>query len=457
MNEQTLINLVKKGESDTIEFKTSFDKEAIETLAAFANTKGGTIVIGVQNSGQLFGVQLGKETLQNWTNQIKLHTAPSIAPDVSTITIKNKTMVIFKIIEYPVKPISCKGKYFKRIQNSNHQMSIHEIFDLHLKTHHSSWDHYYDTQHTLEDISLDKVNRFIELANKIRPYPIMDDPMTVLRKFELLQKERITHGCYLLFTAEDSLLSTIEIGRFASETTIKDSLTIRKDLIAEVEKVLEFIHKHMGRSYIISGKAQREERWEYPLDALREIVVNMIVHRDYMSSNDSVIKIFDDHISFFNPGNLPEGLTINQLIRGDYSPSIRNKQIATVFKEGGIIEKYGSGIKRVLEAFNKYELPQPVFKETQKGFKVTVFKTTQKITQKIQTRDQILELLGENPKMTREGLARALEKSPNTIKGHIAKLKAEGKLKRIGSDRNGYWEVMKGTSMIMLKEKDNCF
>ena len=95
----------------------------------------------------------------------------------------------------------------------------------------------------------------------------------------------------------------------------------------------------MGRSYIISGKAQREERWEYPLDALREIVVNIIVHRDYMSSNDSVIKIFDDHISFFKPGNLPEGVTIDQLIRGDYSPSIRNKQIATVFKEGGIIEK----------------------------------------------------------------------------------------------------------------------
>ncbi len=333
MNAQIFLDLVKKGESDTVEFKISFDKEAIETLTAFANTKGGTIVIGVQNNGKLCGTQLGKETLQNWTNQIKLHTAPSIAPDVSAITVKNMTMVLLKIIEYPVKPISCKGKYFKRIQNSNHQMSIHEISDLHLKTHHSSWDHYYDTQHTLEDISLDKVNRFIELANKIRPYPIMDDPMTVLRKFELLQKEQITHGCYLLFTADDSLLSTIETGRFASETAIKDSLTIRTDLISEVENVLGFIRKHMGRSYIISGKAQREERWEYPLDALREIVVNMIVHRDYMSSNDSVIKVFDDYIEFFNPGNLPDGLTVEQLIRGDYSPSIRNKQIATVFKE----------------------------------------------------------------------------------------------------------------------------
>jgi len=86
------------------------------------------------------------------------------------------------------------------------------------------------------------------------------------------------------------LLSTIEIGRFASETVIKDSLTLRTDLISEVEAILEFIRKHMGRAYIISGNAQREERWEYPLEALREIVVNMIVHRDYMNSNDSVIK-----------------------------------------------------------------------------------------------------------------------------------------------------------------------
>ncbi len=129
---------------------------------------------------------------------------------------------------------------------------------------------------------------------------------------------------------------------------------------------------------------------------------------------------------------------------------LRGKQIETVFKEAGIIEKYGSGIKRVLEAFSEYDLPQPVFEEIQNGFKVAVFKTTQKTTQKTaqkatqktRTRDQILALLSKNPNMTREDLARALAKSPNTIKGHIAKLKAAERLKRIGSDRNGYWEVI---------------
>jgi len=354
MTEKTLKQLLSKGESVSIEFKTSFGKDAIETLSAFANTKGGSVIVGATDHGEIQGLHLGKETLQQWLNQIKLNTSPSIIPDIETTTIGNKTLVVLTIIEYPVKPVSCRGKYFKRIRNSNHQMSINEISNLHLKTYHASWDHYDDTRHTLSDISLEKVNHFIELSNKIRHYPIVDDPMTVLKKFELLKDERITHGCYLLFVAGDSFISTIEIGRFASETIIKDSLTIRTDLISEVEIILEFIRKHIDKTYIITGNAQREERWDYPLEALREIVVNMIVHRDYMSSNDSIIKIFDDGIDFFNPGKLPDGLTVEQLISGKYSSSIRNKQIASVFKEAGIIEKYGSGIKRVLEAFQGY-------------------------------------------------------------------------------------------------------
>jgi predicted HTH transcriptional regulator len=95
-----------------------------------------------------------------------------------------------------------------------------------------------------------------------------------------------------------------------------------------------------------------------------------------------------------------------------------------------------------LRLLKKYDLPQPTFEEIQSGFKVTVSRTTQKTTQKIGTREQVIELLSKNPKMTRDELAQALAKSPNTIKGHIAKLKAEGGLIRIGSDRDGYWKVL---------------
>ena len=90
------------------------------------------------------------------------------------------------------------------------------------------------------------------------------------------------------------------------------------------------------------------------MDALREIVINMIVHRDYTSASESSVKIFDDHIEFYNPGKLSGGLSVQQLLSSNYTSSIRNKQIATLFKNAGLIERYGSGIKRVLESFALY-------------------------------------------------------------------------------------------------------
>ena len=116
--------------------------------------------------------------------------------------------------------------------------------------------------------------------------------------------------------------------------------------------------------------------------------------------------------------------TLKQLLSNGESESIEFK--TSFDKEAGIIEKYGSGIKRVLEAFQGYGLAQPIFEEIQNGFKVAVSKTTQKTTQKTRTRDKILEILHTSPNMTREELADVLGKSPNTIKEHIAKLKADG-------------------------------
>lgn len=272
MHKQFIQNLINSGESETIEFKTSFDQSAIETIAAFANTKGGRIIVGVSDAGKIIGVQIGKETIPQWINQIKTNTVPSIIPDVEIFSVGQKEIIMFSVEEFPVKPASCRGKYWKRVKNANHQMSLHEISDLHLKSYQTSWDYYIDPRHGLKDISLEKVAKFIELSNAIRSRSITDDPKAVLEKFELMQGKSITNACYLLFAARDTLLSTIEMGRFSEDTIIQDGKTIRSDLLSEIDTVLAFIRKHLNKSYIITGDKQRQERWDYPLDALREIV-----------------------------------------------------------------------------------------------------------------------------------------------------------------------------------------
>ena len=362
-----------------MEFKTAFDKDAIETLAAFANTKGGKVFIGVSDRGEIKGTEIGKESVQNWINQAKQYTSHSIMPDVETVTIKSKNIVIFSVQESPIKPVACRGRYYKRIKNANHQLSVSEVVNLHLKTFNTSWDFHVDEHHSEKDISFDKVQGFIDHVNTNREVPAMDGPLTVLQKFELLRESKITYACFLLFMSGESSLSTIELGRFQTPTIIKDGATLKADLFSEVEDVMDFIKKHINKAYIITGRPQREERWDYPLDAIREIVINAIIHRDYRSTQDSVVKVFDDRIEIFNPGGLPEGITIEKLLKGEYISIARNKKIAEVFKAAGLIEKYGSGIKRILNAFNSYNLPAPEFKEMSGGFMVTAYKKTEQV------------------------------------------------------------------------------
>ena len=110
-----------------------------------------------------------------------------------------------------------------------------------MKTINLSWDFAQDPNHSINDISLEKVNQFIATSNRYRDYPIDDDPLTVLKKFELLQKNSISFGCFLLFCKQPSMISTIDAGCFDSETIIKDSITIQNDLFSEVKTCMDFV------------------------------------------------------------------------------------------------------------------------------------------------------------------------------------------------------------------------
>ena len=129
-----IAELLQQGESQTTEFKTSFGRESVETLAAFANTDGGTLLVGVANDGNIIGVPCAEETVQTWVNTIKSNTTPSIIPNAKVVTIDGKTIVSLQIDEFPVKPVASRDRYFRRVANSNHRLSLTEIANLHLQS-----------------------------------------------------------------------------------------------------------------------------------------------------------------------------------------------------------------------------------------------------------------------------------------------------------------------------------
>jgi ATP-dependent DNA helicase RecG len=467
-------------ETQHIEFKPKFNEDVIETLVAFANTKGGKVLVGVDDKGKpVKNFTIGKESIQNWINEVKTKTQPQIIPDGETETYKGAEIVSFSVQEYPIKPIACKGKYFKRVNNSNHLLSVTEVVNMHLQTLNTSWDAYPDAVHKLGDISFEKVEQAMEEMRK-NGLTIKENPLEFLEKHDLLRDGKLTNAAYLLFTKKDTYLTTIELGRFQDNITIKDSARTKSDILTQIELVMDFVRKHANKRMIFTGEARRIEKWQYPMEAIREIVINMIIHRDYRSSSDSIVKIYDNKIEFYNPGRLPEDITIEKLLSGQYKSTPRNKIIAGICKDMHLIEKYGSGIGRVRDYFKEESSPDPTFGNISEGFQVTVFgneffnetendiekglergpekgpekgleRGPEKGPEKVTVNQQkIVDTIRNNPFVTREELVEIVGISLSKIKENIAKLKTKGLIERVGSDKGGYWKISEGSQVTVF-------
>ncbi len=286
MNFAQIQNIIKKGESDTLEFKQHFNDEAIETLTAFANTKGGSVYIGVNDSGSITGVYLGKETIQNWLNEIKNKTAPAIIPNAAIIEHDKKTLVALSVQEYPVKPISFKGNWFKRVNNANHQLQVGEIAEMHTYSLQTSWDAYAHHSASLDDIDFNKVSVFIEKVNAGGRFNLPLNVMDALTKLKLIQNNVPVNAALLLFAKEHSN-HNVHVGRFKTPSMIIDDKMLKGDLFTLVEETMRYIIGQIKVAFEITGNtSQRTEIFEYPIPALRELVMNAIVHKDYISPID---------------------------------------------------------------------------------------------------------------------------------------------------------------------------
>ena len=471
------------SENQQVEFKSGFNDEVIQTLTAFANTKGGTVLIGVANNGNpVKGFTIGHETLQQWINEIKNKTQPAIIPDIETINYKGVDIVEIKMQEFPVKPVACRGRYFKRVKNSNHQLSPTEIADLSLASLQLSWDAYPAHDFSIQDLDFQKVEKFIARVNTVGRFQLEGTAVECLEKLRLINKSTVTNAAVLLFAKNGSVYN-VHLGRFKTPSMIIDDKMLRLTLFDAVEETQKYLLSQMKVAFEITGiTTQRTEILEYPQVAIRELILNCLIHRDYLSPVDVQIRVFDNSISFFNPGRLYGDLTIESLKTNTYQAYARNKLIAEAFYLTGDIEKYGSGFRRIRKELDNYPTMELTCQEVPNGFLATVSYTLQKLSLDITSTDYKKEknaeinVRGELEKGTEKGIEKGTEKgtekltknqqlivncmiqnayvtideittyvgiSASKVKENISKLKHKNIIQRIGPDKGGYWEVSK--------------
>ncbi|MCP3888335.1 MAG: ATP-dependent DNA helicase, partial [Desulfobulbaceae bacterium] len=237
--------------------------------------------------------------------------------------------------------------------------------------------------------------------------------------------------------AETPLRHHIHIGRFKTPNIILDDRQITDTLFEAVEKAMQFLVSHISVSFEFDGIIKRKERFAYPLPALRETLLNAVVHRDYTNPSDIQIKIFDDSITIFSPGKLYGGLQIEDLSTDNYQSHLRNKLIAESFYLTGIIEKYGSSFIRIRKELESYPEVQFKVEEAFGGILVTFSSAKGSLGGVNGGVKSVLRYLQQSPGAKTHDLVKDLGIAERTVQRILKTLKGKQQVEFRGAPKTG--------------------
>ncbi len=283
--------LLQASESDQLEFKAQWNDAALETLAAFSNGRGGTLLVGVGDDGRVTGWIGSDKDLRSIVDQVS--DGLRIEPQVETLTSHGQRVLSIRVSSASL-PVAFHGCYYQRVGNTTRQLQPDALGRLFVEKSGAVWDKL-TGDYTLDEIDPDAVRHFLHLARPRLPAVAEDEPAeSVLRKLDLLVEGRLTRGAILLFgrrPLQHFQMVYVRMGRLKDDITIVDDKFIEGNLFDQLEQVMQYFRQYLQVRYEIPSQVgqaqsmleaiQRREIWEFPLEALREAVINALIHRDY--------------------------------------------------------------------------------------------------------------------------------------------------------------------------------
>ncbi len=454
MDQERLKELIQGGESAKTEFKESLSlSESIgKTISSFSNASGGYIVIGVNDSGTIKGVDLGKNTLEKLANRIKQHTDPKIYPSISIVKVDGKDIVIIEVNESQEKPVFYRNRAYKRGGKSTHKLNSSEIRNLAKNSGKKSyWDEQICEEATLDDIDEEKVKWYMSRRKDVRGnskpsgMPINNLLCNIGAVKKIDGDFKPTNAGVLFFAEKPQRFihqSRLRAARFSGRKVTRD-FTDRNDYEGAVWEIVEGIERFFRNNIKTFGfrtelDFKRIDKNEYPIIALRECVINALIHRDYNKPADTRVMIFDDRIEIINPGSFPEGVSPKNPKHVPVNPVL-----SQLMYDVGLVEKYGTGIYMIREKCEEHGMPEPEYEIDPIETKV-IFKSPGKavLLSELEEHTEINQRMREGLKYAlREGsisnkeYRKINEVSHDTANNELTKLFELDLLDRVGEGR----------------------
>lgn len=457
-------------ENQNIEYKESWRDEYLKWVCGFANAQGGKLYIGIDDRGNVCGVENAHRLSEDIPN--KIVALLGIVTDVNILNKEDKDYIEIEVAPSNI-PISYKGKYYYRSGSTMQELNGVALQQFILKKMGRSWDDMVHERAKVDDLDREAIDFFLHKgiqAGRIDPSEANAPTMTVLQNLHLVDDEgRLKNAALLLFCKQPGRYFTgteFKIGRFHSN--IADLLSqemIECSIIQMADRVVRMLKDKFLTMPIHYEGLQRVETLEVPEDALREILYNAICHKDYFGPQIQM-RVWDHHVEIWNDGELPEKITPEN-IEDVHASYPRNKNLAFVFYKAGFIESWGRGWKKICDGFVSAGLPKPTIESKQGGVLVTfqrnnvnlsnqnpidaqnvaqnvAVNVAEELTERQQNIIRLIEdCVAQNVAVNTKYLSEKLNVNRKTIQRDMAHLQERKLIQWIGPDKGGHWEIIK--------------
>ncbi|MGI6782105.1 MAG: ATP-binding protein [Acholeplasmataceae bacterium] len=451
-------------EDNKIEYKIEIPKKTKDLKAeivSFLNSDGGTILLGVDDNGNLLedNVKYYKEweeILSNWISNAfepNVNHLINIYPNEKPFRIEVKSGTDKPYFFKDGEGFNSKG-VFIRVGSTKRLASFEEVQRLIYKSRSHKFERL---------VSLNQDLTFTYATNIFKEKGLNFD----LYGLQLYTPNKEFNNAALYLSDQNPTITKFAVFQGLTVTTFLDKKEFSGSIIKQLDDVLYFANLSNRKKVVITGKPQRDEYLDYPKRALREAIVNCYCHRDWTLSGDIKIEFYDDRVQIFSPGSLPDGLTLENIKEG--MSAKRNPIIVNALDKADYIENYSTGVRRIFEDYIGFH-KQPHFSISDNGVIVTLYNRNYDDTHNdaqsdvqndvqsdvqndvqiktgnlkpVDRREILVKMISNNFEITIDDMSEALGVSRPTIERDLTHLRKQGKVKYVGSAKTGKWIVLK--------------
>ena len=511
------IEEILAGESKNVEFKENLPEKSIKymkSVVAFANGTGGKIIFGIADKTRDV-VGFDKEDvfkkMDAIANAVSDSCEPAIIPDITLQTVDGKTVIVVEVSEgrqrpYYIKAFGRDGGVYVRVAGTTRLADEYMVKELLFEGSNRYYDQALCTGLNVTDEDIDVLCKAMKeqavknARTEEQKAAIKDVGRQQLRSWGILIErdgKDYPSNAFAILTGNGGLHVATQCGVFKGTTkaVFVDRREYTGPLWEQIDEAFQFVLRNIHLGATIVG-IYRQDIYEIPPDAIRELIINAVVHRSYLDHGTIQVAVYDNRLEITSPGKLPMGQTMERMKEG-YS-KIRNEAIAHAFAYMNLIEHWGSGIPRIIEKVKAAGLREPEFQDLEIGFRINLYRNTedtvircaeeniqsgtqatqgntqatqnvQDTTQNVQDTTQtvrdttqttqdttqtttqtklsqeaktILQIISQNPDMTQKEIAEKLGWKINRVKYHVNRMRQQNIIKRVGTSHKGHWEVV---------------